>query len=103
MRFRRALVACAAFSWLALPLEAQRPSDWRQWRGSARGGAGEAVAAPATRAARLSARGRVPKPTPAFANGRLYAIGMTGVVTAFDAATGKQIWQKPGSSVVPTF
>ena len=28
-------------------------------------------------------------------NGRLYSIGMTGVVTAFDAATGKQLWQKP--------
>ena len=23
---------------------------------------------------------------------------MTGIVTAFDAATGKQIWQKPGST-----
>jgi outer membrane protein assembly factor BamB len=44
-----------------------------------------------------------PKSTPVFANGRLYAIGMTGVVTAFDAATGKQLWQKPGSSVVPMY
>jgi len=44
-----------------------------------------------------------PKSTPAFANGRLYAIGMTGVVTAFDAATGKQLWQKPGSAVVPMY
>jgi len=44
-----------------------------------------------------------PKSTPAFANGRLYAIGMTGVVTAFDAATGKQLWQKPGSTVVPMY
>ena len=25
------------------------------------------------------------------------AIGMTGIVTAFDAASGKQLWQKPGS------
>jgi outer membrane protein assembly factor BamB len=37
-----------------------------------------------------------PKSTPVFSNGRLYTIGMTGVVTAWDAATGKQIWQKPG-------
>jgi outer membrane protein assembly factor BamB len=44
-----------------------------------------------------------PKSTPAFANGRLYSIGMTGVVTAFDAGTGKQLWQKPGSSVVPMY
>jgi outer membrane protein assembly factor BamB len=44
-----------------------------------------------------------PKSTPAFANGRLYAIGMTGIVTAFDAASGKQLWQKPGSGVVPMY
>jgi outer membrane protein assembly factor BamB len=37
-----------------------------------------------------------PKSTPVFSNGRLYTIGMTGVVTAWDAATGKQVWQKPG-------
>ncbi len=47
--------------------------------------------------------GQGPKSTPVFANGTLYAIGMTGVVTAFDAATGKQLWQKPGSPVVPMY
>ena len=44
-----------------------------------------------------------PKATPAFANGRLYSIGMTGVVTAFDAASGRQLWQKPGGSVQPMY
>lgn len=44
-----------------------------------------------------------PKSTPVFAGGRLYAIGMTGIVTAFDAASGRQLWQKPGSSVVPVY
>jgi outer membrane protein assembly factor BamB len=44
-----------------------------------------------------------PKSTPVFSNGRLYAIGMTAVITAFDAATGKQLWQKPGSASQPTF
>jgi len=44
-----------------------------------------------------------PKSTPIFSDGRLFSIGMTGVVTARDAATGKQLWQKPGSPVVPTF
>ena len=39
-----------------------------------------------------------PKSTPVFSNGRLYSIGMTGIVTAWDAATGKQVWQKPGST-----
>jgi outer membrane protein assembly factor BamB len=47
--------------------------------------------------------GEGPKSTPVFSNGRLYSIGMTGVVTAFDAATGKQLWQKPGSSTVPMY
>ena len=42
--------------------------------------------------------GTGPKSTPAFADGRLYTLGMTGAVTAFDAATGKQLWQKPGVS-----
>ena len=44
-----------------------------------------------------------PKSTPVYSNGRLFAIGMTGVVTAYDAATGKQLWQKPGSQPVPMY
>jgi outer membrane protein assembly factor BamB len=44
-----------------------------------------------------------PKSTPVLSNGRLYSIGMTGVVTAFDAASGKQLWQKPGSDLVPMY
>ena len=44
-----------------------------------------------------------PKSTPVFANGRLYSIGMTGIVTSYDAASGKQLWQKPGSTVVPMY
>ncbi len=43
------------------------------------------------------------KSTPVFSDGRLFAIGMTGNVTAFDAATGKPVWQKPGTGVAPTF
>jgi len=38
-----------------------------------------------------------PKSTPVFSNGKLYAIGMTGQVTAFDAASGRILWQKPGN------
>ena len=47
--------------------------------------------------------GAGPKSTPVFSNGRLYSIGMTGTVTAFDAATGKEIWRKPGSPNVPQY
>jgi len=49
------------------------------------------------------AHGPGPKSTPVFVNGRLYSIGMTGAVTAFDAASGKQIWQKPGSMPLPMY
>ena len=45
------------------------------------------------------AHGPGPKSTPVYFNGRLYSIGMTGVVTAWDAASGKQVWQKPGTGV----
>lgn len=42
-----------------------------------------------------------PKSTPAYADGRLFSIGMGGIVTAFDAATGKRLWQKPGLPAQP--
>ena len=44
-----------------------------------------------------------PKSTPTFDNGRLFTLGMSGIVTAFDAATGKQLWQKPAPPVEPTY
>ena len=44
-----------------------------------------------------------PKSTPAYANGRLFTLGMTSIVTAFDAATGKQLWQKPATKAQPPF
>ena len=56
-----------------------------------------------TMARAAAAHGQGPKSTPAFADGKLYAIGMTGVVTAFDAATGEQLWQKPAPRVQPTW
>jgi outer membrane protein assembly factor BamB len=44
-----------------------------------------------------------PKSTPAFADGRIFTMGMSGMVTAFDAATGKQLWQKPVPPVEQRF
>src|SRR5438445_2781032 len=44
-----------------------------------------------------------PKSTPTFAGGKLYTLGMSGIVTAFDAATGKQLWQKPASVPGPLY
>ena len=45
---------------------------------------------PATPAA---AHGVGPKSTPLFHNGRLFTLGITGIFSAFDAATGKLAWQ----------
>lgn len=47
--------------------------------------------------------GTGPKSTPTFADGRLYTLGMSGIVTAFDAASGKQLWQKPRPDVEPLY
>lgn len=47
--------------------------------------------------------GMGPKSTPVFVNGTLLSIGMTGVITAFDAQTGRQLWQKPGATPVPLY
>jgi formylglycine-generating enzyme required for sulfatase activity len=44
-----------------------------------------------------------PKSTPAYSDGRLFAIGMTGTVTAFDSQTGNVLWQKPGTGPEPMF
>tara|TARA_Y100000588_G_scaffold273967_1_gene289905 strand:- start:1079 stop:2314 length:1236 start_codon:yes stop_codon:yes gene_type:complete len=44
-----------------------------------------------------------PKSTPAYADGRLFTLGITGVVTAFEAATGQQLWQRPAGPVEPLY
>jgi len=59
--------------------------------------------APFTMMSAAVSHGAGPKSTPVLSNGRLFSIGMTGVVTAFDAESGEQIWQKPGSTLVPLY
>jgi outer membrane protein assembly factor BamB len=44
-----------------------------------------------------------PKSTPVLAGNRLFTLGMSGIVTAFEAETGKQIWQKPAGPKEPLF
>jgi len=44
-----------------------------------------------------------PKSTPTFAANRLFTLGISGIVTAFDAASGKQIWQRPHDPVEPLY
>ena len=50
-----------------------------------------------------SRHGPGPKSTPTYADGRLFTLGISGIVTAFDADTGRQLWQMPGGSVQPTY
>ena len=60
--------------------------------------------APFTMQSATVQHGPGPKSTPVYFDNRLYSIGMTGTVTAWDAASGKQVWQKPGDPKnVPTF
>jgi outer membrane protein assembly factor BamB len=39
------------------------------------------------------AHGAGPKATPLFHDGTLFTLGITGIVTAFEATTGKLLWQ----------
>jgi outer membrane protein assembly factor BamB len=161
---RRIGVIVIALAASAVIAQAQRPSDWTQWRGPNRDGVIAGFTAPAawpetlvkrwnvevgtgyatpivvgdrvyqfsrigenetmtafdaasgkqvwqqgypapfTMMSATTAHGPGPKSTPVFSNGRLYSIGMTGTVTAWDAASGKTVWQKAGDPKnVPTF
>jgi outer membrane protein assembly factor BamB len=60
-------------------------------------------AAPFNLTPAAASHGKGPKSTPTFAGGTLYTLGMSGIVTAFDAATGKQLWQKPSPPVAPLY
>lgn len=44
-----------------------------------------------------------PKSTPTFADGRIFTLGMTGVVFAFDAREGHVLWQAPAPPVQPQY
>lgn len=37
--------------------------------------------------------GEGPKSTPLYANGKLYTVGIYGIISAFDAETGKPLWR----------
>ncbi len=43
-----------------------------------------------------------PNATPLIADGRLFTFGVSGMLTAWDAATGRHLWQKDFSSIVDT-
>jgi outer membrane protein assembly factor BamB len=45
--------------------------------------------------------GKGVKSTPAVAEGRLFTLGISGILSAFDAATGKPLWRKEFSREFP--
>jgi outer membrane protein assembly factor BamB len=60
-------------------------------------------AAPYTMPAGTVPHGPGPKATPLFYDGKLYTLGISGIVSAFDAATGKRLWQVPKTSPDPLY
>ena len=47
--------------------------------------------------------GQGPKSTPLFSGGKVYTLGISGIVSAFDATSGKLVWQKAGPAVDPLY
>jgi outer membrane protein assembly factor BamB len=59
--------------------------------------------APYNMAAPTRVHGQGPKATPLYHNGKLYTVGISGIVSAFDASNGKLVWQKPAPTEQPFF
>ena len=47
--------------------------------------------------------GSGPKSTPAIAGGRVFTLGIGGILSAFDLATGSLIWRLPAPAVLPQY
>ena len=60
-------------------------------------------AAPFTPASPAAAHGAGPKATPAFQDGKLFTLGISGIVAAFDAADGTLLWRTAAPSEPPFF
>jgi outer membrane protein assembly factor BamB len=59
--------------------------------------------APYTPSKPTMAHGSGPKATPVFHDGKLFTQGVSGIVAAFDAATGKLLWQTAAPAEQPIF
>jgi outer membrane protein assembly factor BamB len=60
-------------------------------------------AAPYTPSQPTAAHGAGSKATPVLQDGRLFTLGISGIVTAFEAATGRRLWQTPAPAEPPFF
>ena len=60
-------------------------------------------AAPYTPSKPAEAHGAGPKATPLVHDGKVFTLGISGIVTAFDAASGKQLWQSAPPKEAPFY
>jgi len=44
-----------------------------------------------------------PKSTPAIAGGRVFTLGITGILSALELATGKVLWRTPAAGTLPLY
>jgi outer membrane protein assembly factor BamB len=49
------------------------------------------------------AHGAGPKSTPAIAGGRVFTLGIGGILSAFDLASGRLLWRVPAPGVLPLY
>src|SRR5688500_194694 len=49
------------------------------------------------------AHGAGPKSTPATAGGRVFTLGISGILSAFDLASGKHLWRLPAPAAQPDY
>jgi outer membrane protein assembly factor BamB len=59
--------------------------------------------APYTPSKPAEQHGPSPKATPLYHEGRVFSLGISGIVCAFDARTGKQLWQSPAPKEAPFY
>ena len=60
-------------------------------------------AAPYSPSQAAAAHGAGPKATPLYSEGRLFTLGISGIVAAFDAETGKALWRTDPPAEQPFF
>ena len=63
----------------------------------------DGVDAPYTMNQAALGHGPGPKSTPAIADGRVFTLGISGIFSAHDLATGKLLWRKTAPSAPPEF
>ncbi|MDO8795575.1 MAG: PQQ-like beta-propeller repeat protein [Vicinamibacterales bacterium] len=63
----------------------------------------DGVDAPYTMNQAAIGHGPGPKSTPAVADGRVFTLGISGIFSAHDLATGKLLWRKPAPPTPPEF